>query len=157
MRRARERRSSPRQIASDSKRQQSAAQRGEEMGKQLMQSGSSLGDLPSKVRNDIDGAREKIGESGRELGRPAPGRGAELAGQAAEKLDSARKQISQQRNGSDRDQSGSEHRDEPVRIPSADDSAAPRAFRQELLDAMKRGAPHRFEEQVQKFYEELVR
>ena len=48
------------------------------------------------------------------------------------------------------------HRD-PVRIPGADESSAPRAWRQELLDAMKEKAPERFRDEVRRYYEELVR
>ena len=39
--------------------------------------------------------------------------------------------------------SSRQHRD-PVRIPGADESSAPRAWRQELMDAMKEKAPERF-------------
>ena len=39
----------------------------------------------------------------------------------------------------------------------ADDSAAPRAWRQELLDAMKEKAPERFRDEVRRYYEELVK
>jgi hypothetical protein len=48
------------------------------------------------------------------------------------------------------------HKD-PVRIPGADESSAPRAWRQELLDAMKEKAPERFRDEVRRYYEELVR
>ena len=48
-------------------------------------------------------------------------------------------------------------RHEPVRIPGADESTAPRAWRQELLDAMKEKAPERFRDEVRRYYEELVR
>ena len=44
-----------------------------------------------------------------------------------------------------------------VRIPGADESSAPRAWRQELLDAMKERAPERFRDEVRRYYEELVR
>ncbi|MDB4980000.1 MAG: hypothetical protein JWM82_752, partial [Myxococcales bacterium] len=46
---------------------------------------------------------------------------------------------------------------EPVRIPGADESAAPRAWRQELLDAMKEKAPERFRDDVRRYYEDLVK
>ena len=46
---------------------------------------------------------------------------------------------------------------DPVRIPGADESSAPRAWRQELLDAMKEKAPERFRDEVRRYYEELVR
>jgi hypothetical protein len=46
---------------------------------------------------------------------------------------------------------------DPVRIPGADESTAPRAWRQELMDAMKEKAPERFREEVRRYYEELVK
>ena len=44
-----------------------------------------------------------------------------------------------------------------VRIPGADESTATRAWRQELMDAMKEKAPERFRDEVRRYYEELVR
>ena len=139
------------------KRQQSAQERGEALRKKL--GDPALQGLPQGVGQGVDGARQSIGESTKQLQRNAAGRGGEAAGEAARQLDAARKQVSDARKGdAGQDHSdGSSQRDEPVRIPGADDSAAPKAFREELLDAMKRGAPKRFEEQVQRYYEELVR
>ena len=51
---------------------------------------------------------------------------------------------------------GRSNRD-PVRIPGADDSRAPREWRQELLEAMREQAPERFQEEVRKYYEDLVK
>ena len=47
--------------------------------------------------------------------------------------------------------------DEPVRIPGADQYVAPEAFRQELLEAMKKRAPNGYDDQVRRYYEELIR
>ena len=52
--------------------------------------------------------------------------------------------------------SGQQQRD-PVRIPGADESSAPRAWREELMDAMKEKAPEPFRDEVRRYYEELVR
>ncbi len=140
------------------RRQQAAQQRGDALAKQLGDKAApGMASMPEGVRGEVDGAGQAMRESSRQLGRPSPGRGAEAAGQAAERLDSARKQVSQARRGGADDQSPSGKRDELVKIPGADDSAAPRAFREELMDAMKRGAPRHFEEQVKQYYEELVR
>ncbi|HEY3354918.1 MAG TPA: DUF4175 family protein, partial [Polyangia bacterium] len=45
----------------------------------------------------------------------------------------------------------------PVRIPGSEEHRSPREFRQDLLDAMKEGAPVPYREQVRRYYEELVR
>ncbi len=57
----------------------------------------------------------------------------------------------------ERSMGGSKPRHDPVRIPGADESTAPRAWRQELLDAMKEKAPERFRDEVRRYYEELVK
>ena len=36
-------------------------------------------------------------------------------------------------------------------------SSAPKEFRQDLLDAMKRGAPTEYKEQLKRYYEELAK
>jgi hypothetical protein len=57
----------------------------------------------------------------------------------------------------ERSMGGGKQQRDPVRIPGADESAAPRAWRQELLDAMKEKAPERYRDDVRRYYEELVR
>jgi hypothetical protein len=57
----------------------------------------------------------------------------------------------------ERSMSGSRAKHDPVRIPGADESTAPRAWRQELMDAMKEKAPERFRDEVRRYYEELVK
>jgi chromosome segregation ATPase len=52
---------------------------------------------------------------------------------------------------------GSRASREPVRIPEADASKAPREWRQELMEAMREKAPERFRDEVRHYYEELVR
>ncbi|MFN0064159.1 MAG: DUF4175 family protein [Myxococcaceae bacterium] len=46
---------------------------------------------------------------------------------------------------------------ERVELPDPDAFQAPREFREDLLEAMKQGAPERYREQVKRYYEELVR
>lgn len=46
---------------------------------------------------------------------------------------------------------------EKVKIPDADSFKAPAAFRKELLDAMKQGAPKKYQQQLKAYYEELVK
>jgi hypothetical protein len=70
---------------------------------------------------------------------------------AADRLSKLRDSMQERSMGSSR-----QHRD-PVRIPGADESSAPRAWRQELMDAMKEKAPERFREEVRRYYEELVK
>lgn len=49
-------------------------------------------------------------------------------------------------------------RDEPIRIPGADEYRPPEEFREDILEAMKREqAPDGFGELVKRYYEELIR
>ncbi len=52
---------------------------------------------------------------------------------------------------------GSEPLATKVEIPGADASRAPEAFRKDLLEAMKQGAPEAYRGEVQRYYEELVK
>tara|TARA_R110002096_G_scaffold299503_2_gene494043 strand:- start:125034 stop:128135 length:3102 start_codon:yes stop_codon:yes gene_type:complete len=48
-------------------------------------------------------------------------------------------------------------RDEPVRIPGAEDYRAPEKFREEILDAMQdESAPSGFSEQVKQYYKDII-
>jgi hypothetical protein len=46
---------------------------------------------------------------------------------------------------------------EKVEIPGAEAHKVPEAFRKDLLEAMKQGAPERYKGEVQRYYEELVK
>jgi hypothetical protein len=46
---------------------------------------------------------------------------------------------------------------EKVEIPDEESFQAPKEFRKDLLDAMKQGAPEKYQEQVKRYYEELVK
>jgi hypothetical protein len=84
--------------------------------------------------------------------RKAETRGAATAERdAAERLSKLRDSMQERSMGS-----GRQHRD-PVRIPGSEESSAPRAWRQELLDAMKEKAPERYRDEVRRYYEELVK
>jgi hypothetical protein len=52
---------------------------------------------------------------------------------------------------------GDEPSAEKVEIPGAEAWRAPAEFRKELLDAMKQGTPERYEGEVKRYYEELVK
>ena len=76
--------------------------------------------------------------------------------QALDKLSQLKDQLQHERRP--REQQGSAGLDkEPVKIPGADAFRAPKEFRQDLLEAMKRQAPREYKEQVKRYYEELVK
>ena len=76
--------------------------------------------------------------------------------QALDKLKQMKEQMQRERRPKDQ-QAGGRMDKEPVRIPGADEFRAPKEFRQDLLDAMKRGAPAEYKEQLKRYYEELAK
>ncbi len=46
---------------------------------------------------------------------------------------------------------------EKVQVPKADSYQVPEAYRKEILDAMKERSPERYQEQVRRYYEEIIK
>ncbi|MSP62965.1 MAG: DUF4175 family protein [Myxococcales bacterium] len=137
-------------------RQAAARQRTEEarqsLEKNSREAGASIGDGLKQAASHMERAEEKLGR-----GDPQGSVGEE--GQAADQLHQVREQVREQRRprpgGAGPGAGGGSK--ETVKIPGADEYRAPREFRQDLLDAMKREAPKDYKEQVKRYYEELVR
>jgi hypothetical protein len=112
-----------------------------------------LGKMPGmeKAASDLKGAGARMREAGDSLRRDESKPAATAERDAADRLAKLRDGMQERTMGS-----AEKHRD-PVRIPGADESSAPRAWRQELLDAMKEKAPERYRDEVRRYYEELVK
>jgi hypothetical protein len=112
-----------------------------------------LGKMPGmeQAASDLKGAGARMREAGESLRRDESKPAASAERDAADRLAKLRDGMQERTMGS-----GERHRD-PVRIPGADESRAPRAWRQELLDAMKEKAPERYRDEVRRYYEELVK
>ncbi len=112
-----------------------------------------LGKMPGleKAEGELKSASERMRQAADMLKRSESKSAAAAERDAAERLAKLRDSMQERSMG------GSRQRHDPVRIPGADDSAAPRAWRQELLDAMKEKAPERFRDEVRRYYEELVK
>jgi hypothetical protein len=104
-----------------------------------------------KTESELKGASQRMHQAGESL------RHDDSKGAAAAERDAADRLAKLRDSMQDRSMGGSRQRHDPVRIPGADESSAPRAWRQELLDAMKEKAPERFRDEVRRYYEELVR
>ncbi len=112
---------------------------GEAVGEGLEQAGTQMGRAVERMRRrDPSGARHESRGAAETLERTMEGaRGAARRQQAA-------------------GQAGM--RDEPIRIPGAEEYRAPEEFREDILEAMKREqAPDGFGEMVKRYYEELIR
>jgi hypothetical protein len=138
------------QARAQSERQSAIGQRTDETAAEAAR---RLGKMPGleKAESDLKGASARMRQAAEMLkrGEGKPASGAER--DAAERLAKLRDSMQERSMGT-----GKQHHD-PVRIPGADESNAPRAWRQELLDAMKEKAPERFRDEVRRYYEELVR
>ncbi|HVT09272.1 MAG TPA: DUF4175 family protein [Polyangia bacterium] len=112
-----------------------------------------LGKMPGmeKAASDLKDAGARMREAGESLRRDESKPAATAERDAADRLAKLRDGMQERTMGS-----AERHRD-PVRIPGADESSAPRAWRQELLDAMKEKAPERYRDEVRHYYEELVK
>jgi hypothetical protein len=112
-----------------------------------------LGKVPGleKAESELKGAAARMRQAAELLKKSESKSAAGAERDAAERLAKLRDSLQERQMGS-----GQQHRD-PVRIPGADESTAPRAWRQELMDAMKEKAPERFRDEVRRYYEELVR
>jgi hypothetical protein len=105
-----------------------------------------------KAEGELKGAGQRMRQAN-DLLRKDDAKGAATAERdAADRLSKLRDSMQQ-----DRQMGNSRRGSDTVRIPGADESSAPRAWRQELLDAMKERAPERFRDEVRRYYEELVR
>lgn len=112
-----------------------------------------IGKMPGleKAEGELKAAASRMKQAAELLKRSEAKGAATAERDAAERLSKLRDSMQERSMG------GSKQRHDPVRIPGADESAAPRAWRQELLDAMKEKAPERFRDDVRRYYEELVK
>jgi hypothetical protein len=112
-----------------------------------------LGKMPGmeKAEGELKGAGDRMRQAGDLLRRDESKPAATAERDAADRLAKLRDSMQERSMG------GAEQHHDPVRIPGADDSSAPRAWRQELLDAMKEKAPERYRDEVRRYYEELVK
>jgi hypothetical protein len=90
-------------------------------------------------------------QAGDDLQQGAAHEGAGRADEVAQRLAKLRQSMGR------KPSEGSRASREPVRIPEADATKAPREWRQELMEAMREKAPEKFRDEVRHYYEELVR
>jgi hypothetical protein len=109
-----------------------------EVGPGLREAGQHMERAEDELKGQA--AREAVGEQA----------------QALDKLSKLKEQMQRERRPKESMQD-SRFDKEPVRIPGAEEFRAPREFRQDLLEAMKRGGPAEYKEQLKRYYEELVK
>ncbi|MHB1843946.1 MAG: DUF4175 family protein [Deltaproteobacteria bacterium] len=160
------------------------SQRQQALESQLGNVRSQMKALQEKAPLFDPSASQQLGEAGSRMGEAQghlaarrPDRASEAEQDALRQLDSLEHSLEQGRQGggqggsgfpmpfasSDEGEEGSEEgngstgRHEKVVIPDADQYRVPPEFRRDLLDAMKQKPPTQYEEQVKKYYQEIVR
>ncbi len=140
------------------RRQRGVKERAKRLAKKIQ---GESGKLPGRVGTEVP---QRLGEAGEPMDRAEkqmrardPSGAKQGAREAADKLDQLRKDAQ----GAARQQQsmgGAGLRDEPVRIPGADEYKPPEKFREDILEAMKKdGAPDGFGDMVRRYYEELIK
>jgi len=134
-------------------KQQALGERAQELARDAAR---RLGRMPGleDAEGDLRGAAGDMQKASEHLGRSEAKQAQGAEKDAADRLAKLRDTLQERTMGTEG--AGRQNRD-PVRISGADDSQAPRAWRQELMDAMKEKAPDRFRDDVRRYYEELVR
>ena len=131
-------------------RQSAIGERADEAGREAAR---RLGKIPGleHAQEELRGAAEQMRQAANHLRKSEAKQAGGAERNAAERLAKLRDSLQERSMGG-----GKQQRD-PVRIPGTDESSAPRAWRQELLDAMKEHAPEHFRDDVRRYYEELVK
>ncbi len=131
--------------------QKNLQQRAGELAKEA---GGKTGEAPEldRAAKELREIGDQMGEAQGELSRNNARDGSGKARDAADRLSKLRESMQGESGQSPRN-----NKRELVRIPGADESKAPREWRQELMEAMREKAPERYGEEVRKYYEELVK
>ena len=139
------------------RRQAAAKDRARRLADRAKQLGSELpGDAGPELTKKLGGAMEQMGAADERMKVKDPS-GARAATRAA--ADSLAKARERARSAARQAQEGAVG-DEPIRIPGADEYRAPERFREDLLEAMKKKgatAPDGYDEQIKRYYEELIK
>ena len=104
----------------------------------------------------LEAADGKMDNAQKRLRAADPAGARHAAHEAADALrDTVSETVRQARGGMAGQQN--QMRDEPVRIPGADEYRAPKELREDILEAMKKKAPESYKEMIKRYYEELIK
>ena len=139
------------------RRQNATAGRAQRRAKKARAEQSGLpGKAAEVIGKALDDAAGHMKKAGGAMGKRDASSAKQQARAAAQKLGEAQ-QAGQKAARMAQRQGRSGLRDEPIRIPGADEYRAPQEFREDILDAMKKQAPNGFQDMVKRYYEDLIR
>ncbi|MBP9205744.1 MAG: hypothetical protein KBG28_17355 [Kofleriaceae bacterium] len=137
------------------RRQAMLGERAKKLAEKATQQGDQLpGTAGPELAGRLQSAQGRMSAAQDHMRRNDPGGARQDARAAAELLGKARDEAKGAARQQQRMQAG---QDDPVRIPGADEYRAPEKFREDILEAMKQRAPQGFDDQVRRYYEELIK
>jgi len=115
-----------------------------------------------KMRKGLQQAVQEMGGASQKLGKGSPRKAFSHQERAASKLSQLRKsmQKAMQRSRGQNDgkgRKGRRIRRKRIKIPNASDHKAPKALREDIIDAMKEKFPQKYKKPVHKYYEKLAK
>lgn len=138
------------------RRQQVTRDRAKQLAEKAKGADGVPGDAAQAIEQRVGEASQPMTQAEKRMQGRDPSGARDAARSAADALQKAR-QEAQKAARQAQSQGDAALGEEPVRIPGADQYVAPEAFRQELLEAMKKKPPSGYDEQVRRYYEELIR
>jgi len=136
------------------RRQQMNEQRAKRLGDRTKQLGGELpGDTAGELGKKLGSAMDHMGKADDRMKGRDPSGARESAKAAAEALAKARDRA----RSAARQAQQSSVSDEPIRIPGADEYKAPERYREEVLDGMRKGKTSGYEDQQDRYKEQILR
>lgn len=145
-----------RRLDSLRRRQQSNRDRARQLADKAKGADGLPGDAAETITESVGAASSSMSQAEKQMGGRDPSGARDAARTAADQLNKAQREARRAARQAQSHGDGSLG-DEPIRIPGADQYVAPEAFRQELLEGMKRKAPAGYDEQLRRYYEDLIR
>jgi hypothetical protein len=138
------------------RRQAKLRQRATQVAKRAAADKKLPRDVGTGAAKRLEAADGKMGNAQARLRAADPAGARHAAHEAADALrDTVRQTVRQARGGLEGQQN--RMRDEPVRIPGADEYRAPKELREDILEAMKKKSPDSYKEMIKRYYEELIK
>lgn len=128
--------------------------RAKRLGDRSKQLGPELpGDTGAELAKKLGGAVQQMQSADERMKLKDPSGTREATRSAADALAKARDRAKQAARQAQEGAIG----DEPVKIPGSENYKAPDRFREDLLDAMKKKKPQGYDEQLKRYYEDLIK
>jgi hypothetical protein len=144
--------------------QQALAESTRRLRRMMNERSEMIPGLQGEPMESLGNAQESMGRAQQSLGQGKPGHAQSEQADALSQLKGLMKGLkkasqpqNQRQQGGGQGQNGRRrHSQQKVKIPTAEEHAAPAEFRKELMDAMKEKPPEAYRESVRRYYESLV-